>query len=147
MQIRPMVEADAETVAKLAVELGYPNDAQTIDERIAIIRRSDLLLVAVTPTNTPVAFIQANRSCIIEIGFRVEIVGLVVSAKARRGGIGRRLVAAMEQWAKEIGAEAVVVRSNTQRDESHIFYPAMGYGAVKTQAVYEKHLRQASART
>ena len=38
----------------------------------------------------------------------------------------------------EIGAEAVVVRSNTKRVESHIFYPALGFTVSKTQSVYRK---------
>ena len=135
-----MIASDAEAVAELAAELGYPNEAQKIRKRLAMILQPDLLLVAVDATDTPVAFIQANRSCIIEIGFHAEIVGLVVSTKARRKGIARKLVAEVERWAKGIGAETVVVRSNTQRAESHIFYPAMGYRTIKTQAVYEKHL-------
>ncbi len=140
MRIRPMIASDAQAVAELTAELGYPNGAQPIRERMAIILQSNLLLVAVDATDKPIAFIQANRSCIIEVGFRAEIVGLVVSARARRKGIGQRLIAEVERWAEEIGGKAVVVRSNTRRAESHIFYPAMGYSAIKTQAVYEKQL-------
>lgn len=134
------MEADAAAVAELAAELGYPSETETIRARIARIGNSDLLLVAVTATDHPVGFIQAHRVCIIEAGFRVEILGLVVSARARRGGIGKRLIAEVERWAKSIGAEAVVVRSNMKRTESHIFYPALGYSQIKTQAVYEKRL-------
>ncbi|HEY2800070.1 MAG TPA: GNAT family N-acetyltransferase [Chthoniobacterales bacterium] len=135
-----MIEADAVAVAELAGELGYPGEAETIRARIEKIGDADLLLVAVTAADRPVAFIQAHRVCIIEAGFRVEILGLVVSAKARRGGIGRRLIAEVEQWAASSGAEAVVVRSNTQRMDSHIFYPALGYNQIKTQAVYARQL-------
>src|SRR6266567_2131538 len=98
----------------------------------------DLLLVAVDATDRPIGFIQAHRVCIIEVGFRVEILGLVVSSSARRGGIGRRLIAEAERWAKSIGAAAISVRSNTKRTEAHLFYPALGYTKIKTQAVYEK---------
>ena len=139
MQIRPMLEGDAEAVAALAGELGYPCEADTIRKRIKAIGESGLLLVAVT--NEPVGFIQTNRICIIEAGFRVEIVGLVVSSAVRRSGIGRQLIAEVERWAASIGAEAVVVRSNTKRKEAHDFYPAMGYAQIKTQAVYQKQLR------
>ncbi|MGH7939146.1 MAG: GNAT family N-acetyltransferase, partial [Chthoniobacterales bacterium] len=121
-------------MAELAAELGYPSDAETIRTRIEKIGDSDLLLAAVTEAGRPVAFIQAHRVCIIEAGFRVEILGLVVSATARRSGIGRRLIAEVERWAASSGAEAVVVRSNTKRTESHIFYPALGYEQIKTQA-------------
>ena len=139
--IRPMVEADAEAVAALAGELGYANEVETIRRRISPVAESDLLLIAVGPKNNPVGFIQAHRVCIIEVGWRVEILGLVVSATARRNGIARMLIAEVERWATSIGVETVSVRSNTKRTEAHLFYPAMGYKKIKTQAVYEKVTR------
>lgn len=137
-RIRPMVEPDAEVVAKLATELGYPNEIAAIRRRIRPIGETDLLLVAADGSEKPVGFIQAHRVCIIEVGFRVEILGLVVSSIARRKGIARLLIEEVERWARKIGAEVVSVRSNTKRAEAHFFYPAMGYKQIKTQAVYEK---------
>ncbi len=136
--IRQMAEADAAAVTELATELGYPNEIENIRRRINTIGASDLLLVANDSTNKVVGFIQAHRVCIVEVGSRVEILGLVVSSTVRRRGVGRQLIAEVESWAKASGAEAVLVRSNTKRTESHVFYPAMGYKAIKTQAVYEK---------
>jgi GNAT superfamily N-acetyltransferase len=133
-----MVEADAEVVAKLATELGYRNETAEIRKRIRPIGEVDLLLVATDASDKPVGFIQAHRVCIIEVGFRVEILGLVVSSTARRKGIARTLIEEAELWAKKIGAQGVSVRSNTKRAEAHLFYPAMGYKQIKTQAVYEK---------
>lgn len=141
LRIRPMVETDAEVVATLAGELGYPNEAEAIRARILAIGESDLVLVAVDASDKAVGFIQAHRVCIIEVGFRVEILGLVVSSSARRSGIGQRLIAEAERWAKSSDAEAISVRSNTKRIEAHLFYPALGYKKIKTQAVYEKAAR------
>jgi GNAT superfamily N-acetyltransferase len=77
---------------------------------------------------------------VLESGFRVEINGLIVSPEARRRGVGRALVSRAEEWALQVGAEAIVVRSNVQRIESHAFYPALGYDVSKTQTVYRKRL-------
>jgi GNAT superfamily N-acetyltransferase len=137
-KIRPMAETGAEAVAELAGELGYPNETEPVRSRIRTIRDADLLLVTVDSNNRPVGFIQAHRVCIIELGFRVEILGLVVSSTARRRGIARRLIAEVERWARSIGVETISVRSNVKRVEAHFFYPAMDYMKVKTQAVYEK---------
>ncbi|HMC28743.1 MAG TPA: GNAT family N-acetyltransferase [Verrucomicrobiae bacterium] len=137
-RIRPMVEGDAEVVAELATELGFPNEIEAIHRRIRPIGQTDLLLVVADASDKPVGFIQAHRVCIIEVGFRVEILGLVVSSSARRKGIARMLIGEVELWAQKIGAEVVSVRSNTKRAEAHLFYPAMGYKQIKTQAVYEK---------
>jgi hypothetical protein len=51
----------------------------------------------------------------------------------------RLLVAEAERWAREKGAEGVVVRSNAQRVESHLFYPALGFQESKRQVVYRKN--------
>jgi GNAT superfamily N-acetyltransferase len=132
---------DAEVVATLAGELGYPNEVEAIRTRIQAIGEADLLLIAVDAGDKAIGFIQANRVCIIEVGFRVEILGLVVSSTSRRSGIARRLIEEAESWAKNVGAEAISVRSNTKRIEAHLFYPALGYKKIKTQAVYEKAVR------
>jgi len=133
-----MVEADAEVIAELARELGYPNEIAAIRSRICPIGETGLLLVAVDGSDKPVGFIQAHRVSIIEVGFRVEILGLVVSSIARRKGIARALISEVELWANKIGAKVVSVRSNTKRVEAHLFYPALGYNQIKTQTVYEK---------
>ena len=135
-----MLEADAEVAAELATELGYPNEVETLRRRIRPIGKTDLLLVAADGSDEPVGFIQAHCVCIIEVGFRVEILGLVVSSAARRKGIARALIGEVELWANKIGAEVVSVRSNTKRAEAHFFYPALGYKQIKTQAVYEKRI-------
>ena len=136
-----MAAMDAEVVTTLAGELGYPNEVEAIRARIRATGESDLLLVAVDATDRPVGFIQAHRVCIIEVGFRVEILGLVVSSSSRRSGIARRLIEEAESWAKNTGAEAISVRSNIKRIEAHLFYPVLGYKKIKTQAVYEKVVR------
>lgn len=95
--------------------------------------------MAVSPADVVIGFIHGRISRTLEA--RVLIVALVVSSKARREGVGRRLVAEVERWAATTDAEAIVVRSNTARGEAHEFYPAAGYEKVKTQAVYLKRLR------
>lgn len=105
---------------------------------------SDLLIVAVDASSTVFGWLQAHAAHIVEFGFRVEITGLIVSPAFRRRGVGRSLVAKAEHWAKTVSAEAVVVRSNAERLESHSFYPALGYTSIKTQMVYRKPLIDAS---
>src|SRR5882762_1208809 len=141
LRIRRMAETDAEVVSALAGELGYPNEAEAIRARVRAIGESDLLLVAVNVSDKAIGFIQAHRVCIIEAGFRVEILGLVVTSSARRSGTARGLIEEAERWAKNIGAETISVRSNTKRIEAPFFYPALGYRKIKTQAVYEKAVR------
>jgi predicted N-acetyltransferase YhbS len=140
--VRPATEQDVSAIAALAMELGYPAATDAMRERVKAVSASptDLLLVAGDATGTTIGWLQAHASQIIESGFRVEIVGLIVSKAARRGGIGRSLVLAAERWATGIGAAAIVVRSNIKREESHGFYSALDFRRIKTQHVYRKSL-------
>jgi GNAT superfamily N-acetyltransferase len=113
-----------------------------MDQRIQSVLASpvDLLLLATDESNQPIAWVQAHSAHILESGYRVEIVGMLVSHLFRRTGIGRALVSAVEEWAAKLKAEAIVVRSNISRKESHPFYQALGYKPTKTQHVYRKQL-------
>jgi ribosomal protein S18 acetylase RimI-like enzyme len=149
VSIRRAREDDADSIAMLAGELGYAVHAKIMRSRIQAILASaaDLLIVAVDSSSTIVGWLQAHASHNIVSGFRVEIAGLIVSPAFRRRGVGRSLVAKAERWARTISAEAVVVRSNAKRVESHSFYPALGYTSTKTQVVYRKRLADAPDKT
>jgi GNAT superfamily N-acetyltransferase len=101
---------------------------------------SDSLLVATDSADQPMGWLQAHAAHLLELGFRVEIFGLVVSSAARRAGVGRALIVATERRARSLGAQTIVVCSNIVRTEGHWFYPALGYSAAKTQHVYQKSL-------
>jgi len=57
-----------------------------------------------------------------------------------RSRVGRRLVAAVEEWAADRGLEEVTVRSNVVRPEAHPFYERLGYRRAKNQHAYRKSL-------
>jgi ribosomal protein S18 acetylase RimI-like enzyme len=139
--IREAAPADLTALAQLCGALGYPAEAAAIAVRLAGIAGSDtdLLLVAENE-QVVVGWVQVHLSWVLEVGFRAEIAGLVVSPDSRRTGVGRLLIAAAERWARDQGASSVTVRSNNQRVESHKFYPAIGYERKKTQEVYWKAL-------
>ena len=50
------------------------------------------------------------------------------------------LVQSVAEWARTQGVLKLIVRSNPVRTESHLFYPALGFQASKTQQVYAKTL-------
>jgi GNAT superfamily N-acetyltransferase len=139
-KIRAAKPADAEAIAHLSKELGYPAELKTVRERLRRIlgRNDQRMVVAEVPNGGVCGWLQAHSSVAVESGLRVEIVGLIVSEKMRRRGVGRALVAQAETWAAEISAETVVVRSNAKRVESRVFYPSLGFLPSKTQVVYRK---------
>jgi len=147
MNVRAATLNDAPEIARLCDELGYSVSVDNVHEQLRTIADlpTDGIAVAVSEDGAVIGWIQTHASSVLESGFRAEIVGLIVSGTVRRQGIGRRLVAWAEEWARAIGAPRIVVRSNVVRTESHAFYPALGYVATKTQLVYRKALdRRAS---
>jgi GNAT superfamily N-acetyltransferase len=142
MTLRNAVATDADRLAKLSEELGYPVDSGMIRPRLERLRANPehIVLVAESPTNEVVGWIHAAEHDILEAGSFCEILGLVVAAGQRGEGVGRRLVEQIEGWATGRGLQHVSVRSNVARAESHPFYERLGYARVKTQHVYRKRI-------
>jgi GNAT superfamily N-acetyltransferase len=142
MRIRRAELADAAEIARLSGELGYPNTATEIASRLERLLVNPDHFVAVADQDEPrlLGWIAAEHRLLLEYGERVELVGLVVGAEARRTGLGRALVASAEGWARARGVRTIAVRSNAARTESHPFYEGLGYVRTKTQHSYSKSL-------
>jgi ribosomal protein S18 acetylase RimI-like enzyme len=61
---------------------------------------------------------------------RAHIDSIVVDAAARRCGLGRRLVADVEAWARARGAHEVILTVWAGNAEAEAFYESLGFGAV-----------------
>lgn len=142
MTLRYAVATDAERLAKLSEELGYPVDSEVMRRRLArlLAKAEHIVLVAESPENGVVGWIHAAEHDILEVGGFCEILGLVVAADQRGEGAGRHLVEQIEGWATGRRLQHVSVRSNVARPESHPFYEQLGYARVKTQHVYRKRI-------
>ncbi|HEX4565701.1 MAG TPA: GNAT family N-acetyltransferase [Vicinamibacterales bacterium] len=141
VQIRRAALADAARMADLSGVLGYPVERQTMEERLAhLLARDDNAVFVALDGGRIAGWIHGAEHELLEVGRLCEILGLVVDASARRGGAGRALVAALEQFAASRGLRQVSVRTNVVRVESHPFYERLGYTRVKTQHSYRKHL-------
>ncbi len=142
MTLRNAEVTDADRLAKLSEQLGYPVDPELIRHRLdrLLARPEHIVLVADSPASGVVGWIHAAEHDILEVGRFCEILGLVVAASQRGEGVGRRLVEQVEDWATGRELQHVSVRSNVARPESHPFYERMGYARVKTQHVYRKRI-------
>jgi len=138
--VRPATPADAEALALLSAQLGYPADASVIARRLGDIASRDVVLVALDPRGTACGFAHAEpRRLLIAEPF-VELASLVVSEAARGAGVGAALLTAVETWAREHGVASVRVHSNVIRERAHRFYLRQGYAEQKRQAVFFKRL-------
>ncbi|MBK8478690.1 MAG: GNAT family N-acetyltransferase [Opitutaceae bacterium] len=139
--LRTALPSDAAAISALTEQLGYPAPpSATLDRLERLLRHPDQLVVVACSGEQVAGWLQAHAYDVLESGLLVEIVGLVVAEPSRRAGVGRALVEQAKRWACARDAEALVVRSNTLRTQSHRFYPTLGFTASKTQAVYEIRL-------
>jgi len=140
LRIRLMTDRDAEGVALLSGQLGYPATADVVRERFRVLARDpdSSIFVAERDDGRLAGWIHVVAQRFLETDHHTEIAGLVVDAGARRSGVGRALIGAAEAWTRERGCIRVRVRSNMKRVEAKPFYERMGYRVVKTQYVFEK---------
>lgn len=139
-------ETDAPEIARLSLALGYQITAEETRNALKhmLACTNYFAVVASAGTGPLLGWLTAERRRSLESGESVELTGLVVSAAARRLGVGRALVAAAERWTQDHGFYDLRVRSNVVRAESHSFYEGMGFERTKTQHVYKKALIRAA---
>jgi ribosomal protein S18 acetylase RimI-like enzyme len=143
MRIRPCRLADAQAVAELATELGYPTDAEQAASRLAwLLDRAEDVILAAEDDGAVVGWLHAREVHLLESEPFGEIAGLVVAAPRRREGFGKALVQAALAWAAERGLATVRVRSNVARTDTHRWYQAAGFTVLKAQAVFSRSSRQ-----
>jgi ribosomal protein S18 acetylase RimI-like enzyme len=139
MTLRRCRLSDAEAVADLATELGYPTDAAQAGARLAaLLGREEDAIFAAEDEDGVVGWLHARESRLLEAEPFAEIVGLVVAANRRGRGHGKALVRAALAWAAERGLASLRVRSNVTRRETHRWYQAAGFAITKTQAVFSR---------
>lgn len=141
--LRPARLDDAEAIAALATQLGYPTTTEQAVERLKqLLQIPDHSILLAEMDGSIAGWAHVERRVNLESGDRAELMGLVVDAQFRRAGIGKRLVEAVEIWAASRDLHVMVVRSNAAREASHVFYRRLGYEFIKTQHVYQKALRE-----
>jgi len=146
VHVREATPADAEALASLSGQLGYPADVPTILRRLAQVERG-VVLVALDAAGMVCAMAHVEpRRLLIAEPF-VELAALVVDEAARGSGAGAVLLAAVEAWTREQGFASVRVRSNVLRERAHRFYLREGYIEKKRQAVFLKRLHATTTRT
>lgn len=127
--LRNAVIADADDVARLLTELGYPCDTREAVERISQILGSDRqALVLARCQGRVCGLIALDFMYYLPLGTTTcRVTALVVTPEAQRHGIGRQLLRDAERRARHAGAARIELTSGSQRTDAHAFYRACGY--------------------
>jgi GNAT superfamily N-acetyltransferase len=142
VKVRRARPSDADKLAELAGELGYPTTAKEIRQRLGRLKPAarHAVFVADIPGSGVVGWIHVSQNHLLESPVRAEVNGLVVSGSARSQGAGKLLLRAAEEWAQKHKCTGVNLRSNVLRERAHRFYEREGYEHYKTQKAFRKPL-------
>jgi GNAT superfamily N-acetyltransferase len=142
LKIRRVKISDALRLAELSGQLGYPATAEQICRRMRAIRPAsqNAVFVAESAEAGVVGWVHVSKEPLLESDMRAEINGLIVRESHRSLGVGARLIAAAEDWARKRGCKGMSVRSNVLRERAHKFYERSGYEHYKTQKSFRKPL-------
>jgi GNAT superfamily N-acetyltransferase len=132
VQIRDVLDVDAPAVASLLAQLGYPTDERAVLHRLERIRASpaDRLLVAELDGEV-VGLAGIHVSPSLEYDWDVAKVSLIVVDEGhRRSGVGRALLAAMEDEARKRSCTLLFLTTAERRRDAHEFYRRLGWEAT-----------------
>lgn len=128
MIIRPGRTEDSSELIKLLDQLGHPLQASEVVSAIEIFSGESYHLLVCEIESRTVGFIALHWfykfHSIHKTG---RITAFCVDESQRNGGIGGSLLAAAEDYFKDIGCRAVEVTTNMQRVHTPDFYRKHGY--------------------
>ena len=127
--MRMAVVADADDVARLLTDLGYPCELDEASERISAIAGNDRqALVVARRDGAVVGLIALDFMYYLPLGTTTcRITALVVTSTAQGHGLGRQLLKEAERRARFGGAARLELSSGSQRADAHAFYRACGF--------------------
>jgi GNAT superfamily N-acetyltransferase len=130
-EVREATPADAAALAPLLTELGYPSDPQAVAERVATLAADKWSGVWVAVVNGAIAgAASAHASPLLSRDARIcRITAMIVTESAQGAGVGRALLARVEQEARDWNCDRIEVTSSDHRAGAHAFYARLGFQA------------------
>lgn len=141
MRVRRVRTTDAERLAELAGQLGYPTSVKEMKARLQeALKDRDAACFIAEDGGRVVGWTHVSVTPLLEVERRAEVNGLVVDEAVRSRGAGALLLRAGEKWARGKKCKGMSVRSNVIRERAHGFYLRNGYEHYKTQKAFRKKL-------
>jgi GNAT superfamily N-acetyltransferase len=127
--VREPTTADADALARLSTQLGYPAAAANMPDRLTRLADDrNARAFVVSDGERVVGMITIHlRDTLNHAAPIAQITLLVVDETIRSRGAGRALVDAAEKWARARGAKRIAVTTALDRVGAHTFYEKMGY--------------------
>jgi GNAT superfamily N-acetyltransferase len=137
--VRPATPADADRIAAMLTDEGYPAGSSDIVGRLERFSSPHSRVVVAEFAGEALGFVAYHALPRFEHDDRiVRILALVVDSGARERGVGHRLMAECERAAHELDAAFVEVTAGHHRPEARQLYEALGYDSSVTAYLRKK---------
>jgi ribosomal protein S18 acetylase RimI-like enzyme len=131
VNLRPAAATDADAIASLFTDEGYPAGPSDILARLERFASPHSRVVVAEHDGTMLGFIAVHALPRFEHDDRIlRILALVVDAGARERGVGRTLMAEAERIGSELGVAFVEITAGHHRPEARHLYESLGYDAT-----------------
>ena len=128
--LRPATEADAERIAALFTDEGYPAGPSDIVERLSRFSSAHSRVIVADHDGDVLGFIALHALPRFEHTDRViRVMALVVDAGARERGVGHLLMEEAERIGRDLGAAFAEVTAGRHRADAQHLYETLGYDA------------------
>jgi GNAT superfamily N-acetyltransferase len=129
--VRPASPADAEAIATLFTDEGYPSGPSDIVERLGRFDSEYSRVLVADHDGEVLGFVAVHALPRFEHSDRIiRVMALVVDAGVRERGIGRLLMEEAENLGREVGAAFSEITAGHHRPEAKRLYEELGYDAT-----------------
>jgi GNAT superfamily N-acetyltransferase len=126
--VRRATTADADRIAALFTDEGYPSGPSDIVERLGRFESEHSQVIVAAHDGEVLGFVAVHALPRFEHSDRiVRVMALVVDASVRERGIGRLLMAEAERIGREVGAAFAEVTAGHHRPDARRLYEELGY--------------------
>jgi GNAT superfamily N-acetyltransferase len=140
IRLRQATEADADRIAGLVTDEGYPSGPSDIVDRLERFSSEHSRVIVADNGGEVLGFVAVHALPRFEHSDRIlRIMALVVDAGVRERGVGRLLMEEAERLGREVGAAFAEVTAGHHRPDARRLYEDLGYdGSVA--AYFRKRL-------
>ena len=126
--LRPATATDAEAIATLFTDEGYPSGPSDIVERLGRFDSEHSRVIVAVADGQVLGFIAIHALPRFEHTDRIlRIMALVVDAGERGRGVGRLLMEEAERLGRDLDAAFAEVTAGHHRPEARHLYEELGY--------------------
>ena len=141
LKIKEIQLSDAAGIQQISQEdLGYECSLSLVEEKIKSLNTNREQVFVACKDNIVSGYIHVEKYDTLYFETMCNVLGLAVKKEFQKMGIGKQLLSAGENWAKENGIKYMRVNSGISRVEAHQFYKHMGYESEKEQLRFIKKI-------